>query len=217
MKDDLVRVKQRVAQIVLASYRYCFRRRIAEAAAKKRELKIYYGCGHIRQPDYLNVDIRYTAAVDLVASLEWCSGSFQNRCDEVFVSHVLEHYEYPGKEMRNHSASVLGALAAIYKMLRKGGKIRIGVPDFSALVYLYSEKNYPLYPRLVGRLMGEQNYPQNRHLCLFDLAYLADCLEDCGFTDISRWDPLGSGLVRDSCFDEIDGHATSLNVLATKA
>lgn len=60
-------------------------------------LNIYYGCGNIHQENYVNVDIRWTPAVDMIADLTFCKKHLAGLCDEVFLSHVLEHFGYPGK------------------------------------------------------------------------------------------------------------------------
>ncbi len=179
-------------------------------------LKVYYGCGDIRQPGYVNVDLRWTPAVDVIGNLTWCSRKFANRCDEVYVSHVLEHYGNPGRANRASGDTVLGALQKIHTMIKPGGGVRLAVPDFRALARLYIEKHLPLNPRLLGRVYGEQDYPQNYHKCGFDIDFLSCCLQETGFEDIHEWLPEQCGIVRDSSFDHIDGVRTSLNLVATK-
>jgi predicted SAM-dependent methyltransferase len=183
---------------------------------KQKNLCIYYGCGNIRQNNYINIDLRWTPAIDLVADLTWCARKFKGRCQKVYVSHVLEHYKNPGKAMRDGSNSVLGALKNINKMLVPDGLVRIAVPDFKSIAQIYLSGEQPLYPRLLGRICGEQDYPQNRHLCAFDKQFLEMCLIKCGFNDFENWDPEVCGFVRDASFDEINGVSTSLNILARK-
>jgi predicted SAM-dependent methyltransferase len=179
-------------------------------------LKINYGCGQSAQPGYVNVDLRWTRAVDVLGDLEWCARNFTGRCDEVYVSHVLEHYRSPGKAGRNGPETVLGAMRAIHRMLKPGGLIRVAVPDFGALAKIHAEGCLPLYPRLLGRICGEQDYPQNRHLCAFDRAFLEWSLGQTGFGDFAEWDPRTMGFVHDASFDELEGRRTSLNLIARK-
>lgn len=179
-------------------------------------LKINYGCGQSAQPGYVNVDLRWTRAVDVLGDLEWCARNFTGRCDEVYVSHVLEHYRSPGKAGRNGPETVLGAMRAIHRMLKPGGLIRVAVPDFGALAKIHAEGCMPLYPRLLGRICGEQDYPQNRHLCAFDRAFLEWSLGQTGFGDFAEWDPRSMDFVHDASFDELEGRRTSLNLIARK-
>jgi predicted SAM-dependent methyltransferase len=194
-------------------------RRRGTAAGLRRAggVRVYYGCGDVRQPGYVNVDVRWTPAVDLLADLEWCAIHLEDACEEVFMSHVLEHYASPGKAWRGGPRTVAGALCSVGRMLRPGGLIRLAVPDFAALATLYVEGRVPLHPRILGRLVGEQDYPQNSHRCVFDEALLTECLVRAGFGQVERWSCETLGIVPDSSFDVLEGVATSLNLCARKA
>ncbi len=180
------------------------------------EAKIYFGCGNIRQTNYINIDIRKTPAVDIVADLKWCTTHLHEKCQEVYLSHVLEHFSYPGKAMRDNENSVLWVLNCINRMLKSNGIVRLAVPDLGVLAKLYVEGKYPLYPRISGRLFGEQNYPENTHKCLFDREFLELCLKKSGFSKVREWDPEGTELTQDASFDNLDGVRTSLNLVAAK-
>ena len=198
-------------------YLLIFRSYIAKKFRKRNNLKIYYGCGANFQKGYINVDIRWTPTVDLLANLKWCSRFFEGRCQEVYLSHVLEHYNYPGKNLSLKRGTILDALNDVNKMLVNRGTIRLAVPDFHTLSELYISGGQPLFPRLTGRICGEQNYPQNLHRCVFDRDFLALCLEKSGFTDLIEWDPEELGFERDSSFDCIGDVKTSLNLAAKKS
>lgn len=178
------------------------------------DLKIYYGCGTTRQPGYINVDVRRTEATDLVAELEALARCLKGCCSEVYMSHVLEHFGSPGKAMRKGRDDVLGAVLLVKKMLKSSGIIRIAVPDFKALCHLYLNQKVPLHPKILGRVSGEQEYPENLHRCVFDHEFLRYCLTYCGFEEVQSWDPAEEGFVKDSSFDQIKGVNTSLNLKA---
>ncbi len=178
------------------------------------DLKINYGCGTTRQPGYVNVDVRNTNATDVVAGLPELAVCLKGCCSEVYMSHVLEHFGSPGKAMRKGNNDVLGAILAVKKMLMDSGTIRIAVPDFKILCQMYVNGEVPLYPKLLGRISGEQEYPENLHKCVFDYEFLEFCLTYCGFEDIQSWDPINEGFTIDSSFDQINGVNTSLNLKA---
>lgn len=178
------------------------------------DLKIYYGCGNKRQPGYINVDVRRTGATDLVVELEALARCLKGCCSEVYLSHVLEHFGSPGKAMRKGPNDVLGAVLLVKKMLKSSGTIRIAVPDFRALCQLYLNQDVPLYPKILGRVSGEQEYSENMHRCVFDYEFLKYCLTYCGFENVQNWDPVEEGFVKDSSFDQINGVSTSLNLKA---
>lgn len=183
---------------------------------KNDPLKVYYGCGNVHQEDYVNVDIRWTPAVDMIANLTFCKNNLTEMCDEVFLSHVLEHFGYPGKGHSVNPTNVAGALNDVYCMLKIGGVVRIAVPDFRAIVRLYLEQSLPLYPRLLGRIYGEQDYPENIHKCGFDKDYLKLCLEKAGFRAIQDWSAEELGLKIDASYDKLLNVNTSLNLLGHK-
>ena len=178
------------------------------------DIKVYYGCGTTRQPGYINVDVRKTEATDVIAEFGALSVCLKDRCREVYMSHVLEHFGSPGKKMRKGNDDALGAILMAKKMLVTGGTIRIAVPDFRVLCRLYLTENVPLYPKLLGRISGEQEYPENLHKCVFDREFLGFCLSYCGFSEIKEWDPIREGFNRDSSFDQINGVNASLNLKA---
>lgn len=184
--------------------------------ARRHDLKLHYGCGEARQQGYVNVDVRWTPAVDFIADLEWCSRRLAGCCAEVYLSHVLEHYRSPGKAMRDGPDTVLGALKAIRRLLVAGGIVRIAVPDFGALARLYVSGRLPLHPQVLGRLCGEQDYPQNVHRCAFDRPFLEHCLSLAGFGAPEAWLPDETAFARDSSFDSLDGDRTSLNLTARR-
>jgi predicted SAM-dependent methyltransferase len=192
------------------------RRARANKYKAQGNIKINYGCGPSHQPEYVNIDLRWTPAIDLLADLSWCARVFRGGCAEVYLSHVLEHYASPGREMRSGPGTVITALTDIHHMLIPGGVVRLAVPDVGALARLYAEGKAPLYPRLLGRLVGEQDYEQNRHRCAFDRDFLTMLLTHVGFTDVQEWEPEAIGLRQDSSFDHIEDVKTSLNLVACK-
>ena len=183
---------------------------------KEIDLKIYYGCGTTRQPGYINIDVRNTEATDIVAELPALAVCLKGCCSEVYMSHVLEHFGSPGKAMRKGKNDVLGAILLARKMLKASGTLRIAVPNFKVLCQLYMKGEVPLYPKILGRISGEQEYPENLHKCVFDNKFLEFCLSHCGFDNIQSWNPTQEGFNKDSSFDQISGINTSLNLKATK-
>ena len=183
---------------------------------KEIDLKIYYGCGTTRQPGYINIDVRNTEATDIVAELPALAVCLKGCCSEVYMSHVLEHFGSPGKAMRKGKNDVLGAILLARKMLKASGTLRIAVPNFKILCQLYIKGEVPLYPKILGRISGEQEYPENLHKCVFDNKFLEFCLSHCGFDNIQSWNPTQEGFNKDSSFDQISGINTSLNLKATK-
>lgn len=152
----------------------------------------------------------------MAVDMEWCFDHLRGHCREVYISHVLEHFLHPGREMLAEKGSVIYVLKGINKMLKPGGVVRVAVPDFRALSRVYIEKNYSLYPRLLERICGGQIYPEDLHRCVFDKDLLVACLHEAGFEEIKEWAPFDVLSGHDSSSDCIEGISVSLNLVATK-
>lgn len=146
------------------------------AAEMKKARKLHIGAGRVQLPGFINVDIFDTHHADLycdLTRLPWQTGMF----DLIYSSHCLEHV---------HRRMITATLYSWGQMLRKGGILRLAVPDFAAVVQRYREtKNLP---ELLGLLYGGQNHPKNNHFITFDFMTLRDHLIKAGFRKVRHWD-----------------------------
>ena len=78
-------------------------------------------------------------------------------------------------------------------MLKRGGTIRLSVPDFDSIVDTYEASGRSLDPVLKA-IVGGQDYQYNFHFVVFNKDYLSAQLERAGFTDITEWTPGASDL-----------------------
>jgi hypothetical protein len=101
-----------------------------------------------------------------------------NMADLIYGCHVLEHIPY---------ANVPQTLKNLHACLKRGGILRLSVPDFAAIVGIYQEKSH--LQDVLPPLMGGQGYKANFHYGAFDAAYLAKLLKEAGFRAVRRWDP----------------------------
>lgn len=141
--------------------------------------RLHIGCGKAYLPPeegWKNVDIFSTVRADIYAdmtALPFDRGEF----DLLYASHCLEHA---------HRFQVLATLIHWKSLLKKGGILRIAVPDFEAVCTHYQKhKDVGV---LMGLLYGGQNHPLNRHTTTFDFTSLSTLLIKAGFVDIHRWD-----------------------------
>lgn len=126
--------------------------------------------------------------------------------DEIYASHVLEHFSH---------TKTGDVLKEWFRVLKKGGKIWVAVPDFQRAIEIYQK--YGLVPWVVNFLYGDQGYPLAYHYTGFTFATLAGQLADAGFRSIKRISTMPYG-VRD-CSGNVsntDGKSVSLNVGAIK-
>jgi len=144
----------------------------------KNQKFLHIGCGNAILPKpFLNIDGRDLEGVDLVCDLK---GLPFDDCDFdlIYCSHVLEHFK------RNEIETVLSEW---FRCLKKGGIFRISVPDFSALTKIYAVDND--LDKIVGPLLGGQDYVTNFHYSAFDYVSLKTLLEKIGLESIHKWNP----------------------------
>ena len=78
------------------------------------------GCGRVKYPRAIGLDIRPTAAADLVADLEAGIPLSDGTFDIVLAVSVLEHLD-----------DLAGAMAEVHRVLRPGGRLIGKVPHWS--------------------------------------------------------------------------------------
>ena len=101
--------------------------------------------------------------------------------DLIYASHVIEYFD---------RIEVIGVLKEWYRVLKKGGLLRIAVPDFEALVKVYLK--YKDLNLIHGPLYGRWETPSTDkviyHKTVYDFPSLKAILEEVGFRNIRRWD-----------------------------
>lgn len=139
--------------------------------------KVHLGCGTRRLLGYIHVDARDLPGIDYVATADKLPFE-NNSIDELYFCHGIEHIEQDKLDY---------VLGEFYRVLKYHGILRLAVPDFSAINYLY-DKGVQL-DRAVGLLMGRQDYPQNLHYNVFDFETQASILRKNRYFDIKSWSP----------------------------
>lgn len=138
--------------------------------------KIHLGCGKVRLPDWLNVDLNDGDAVDLnenILEIQFAPGTVK----EIYACHVIEHLDL---------AQCIALLTSCYNWLCSGGKLSLAVPDFNAIVQHYLKFNDLIALR--GLLLGGGKDVYDIHRSVFDFESLNRLLTAAGFVNISRYD-----------------------------
>lgn len=178
-------------------------------------IKIHLGCGHIRLPDYVNIDIMAAKAADVIADLRRLPYD-NSSVDLVYSCAAIEHFG------RREWIDVLREWA---RVLKPGGMLRLSTADFEAAIARYQEARN--MTELLGLLIGGQKDEFDWHGMIFDFATLAAGLRDAGFEDIRRYDwrqtELGKLGIDDFSqaylphMDKANGRLMMLNVEATRS
>lgn len=130
------------------------------------------GCGPLRIEGEIGVDKYPTAGADVIAdmrALPYGDGTV----DRVRLDHVLEHQ--PVRE-------AVTVLFEMWRVLKPGGTIRVGVPDLWATCLAYvTHPSFADKAGLVRNLYGGQAHPGEYHKSGWDRSTLRDLLESVGF------------------------------------
>ncbi|CAM2176596.1 Methyltransferase domain-containing protein [Paraburkholderia sacchari] len=145
-----------------------------EQAKAAGDFRINLGCGHIAMPGYINVDAREIPGVDVVADVGGLPFD-QGSVDEVFSSHLIEHF--PQEELRRR------LLPHWRAMLKPGGRLRAVVPDGDAMLRGISEGSYS-FDDFREVLFGSQDYNGDFHFNLVTPESLTKLLEEGGFGNV---------------------------------
>ena len=151
---------------------------------------LHIGCGKNPIPNFLNADISPVSDVvlrlDATRPFPFESGSF----DYIFSEHMIEHISYD---------EGLHMLRECYRVLKKGGIIRISTPDLAHIAALTREGLTELESRYVEWSIGQflpkasgndpafvvNNFFRDwGHQFIYTYRTLAASLEQCSFTDI---------------------------------
>jgi predicted SAM-dependent methyltransferase len=154
-------------------------RNLVESKNGPRYLNLGSGPRGLQNSTWVNIDGYKDTNVhflcDFNRPLPFAPGTF----DGIFCEHVLEHFDYP------HGKSLL---IECNRILKKGGAIRIVVPDGQKFLKAYFEE-----PEFIikykecstGHSMEAVNawfYQRYEHQHIYDAAYLIDLLHKAGFT-----------------------------------
>jgi predicted SAM-dependent methyltransferase len=140
-------------------------------------VRLHLGCGDKYITGFVHVDVLPYDHVDHIAKVDSLDFVDDQSVDLIYASHLLEHF---GRH------EYLGVLAEWFRVLRVGGVLRLGVPDFRAISEEYLASN--TLGDILGLCMGGQRDEWDFHKMIFDEQTLEHDLRAVGFTSIRRWD-----------------------------
>lgn len=173
---------------------------------------VHLGCGAINHPKFVNIDGYPYPHVHYVQKIDRLKKFHDSSVDLIYACHCLEHFEY---------LKTKTILDEWHRVLKKGGTLRLSVPDFEKLLIIYSDHGKDL-DTIIPQLMGGQDNKYNFHLTVFNRLNLYRYLENVGFSNIREWVPGSDDLTTFNDFSvyrkEVYGklYEVSLNVEAIK-
>jgi len=146
-----------------------------------KEIKLNLGCGNWGlPPPWVNIDrdvwLQYNNYIYEKSDVKHLNYK-DNRIDEIYASHVLDHLS------RNKGLDE--ALSEWNRVLKSGGILRVAVSDFEMVVKMYNE-GLDL-ERLWCHIVGGHKSTYDKHGCVFDFDLLRRYLEKHGFTNIKKY------------------------------
>lgn len=148
--------------------------------------------------------------VDHVANASDLSCFENDSFDQIYASHVLEHFDYRDQ--------LPETLKEWHRVLAPAGTLCVSVPDLDVLARLFIDRNLlSIQDRfLVMRMIfGGHIDKHDYHLVGLNEEFLANYLHAAGFTELRR--VTGFGLFQDTSCLELKKTPISLNMIASKA
>lgn len=146
-------------------------------------IKLHVGCGSIYLDGWVNTDNRVLPKVDLHHDARDPFPHLDDSVDFAFNEHFIEHLTLP---------EGLAFFKEMYRLLRKGGIIRVAAPDLDVTVDQYVNESWrPDFARsgiVVATRCEMLNITLHGwgHKYMYDYEDLALRLKDCGFINIER-------------------------------
>lgn len=171
------------------------------------EVRLNLGARNRAIPGFISIDCDPHPGVDIVADVSDLSRFADGSVSEIIASHILEHFP---------SNKTLPVLKEWGRVLKNGGILYLGVPDFRRAVEIYLERG--LCDWVQNWIFGDQGYPTAYHYVGFDKPKLKALVLEAGFSEISIVEELPVHCPGD-CSDlisNLDRKRVSLNAVAVK-
>ena len=103
------------------------------------KIKLHLGCGKRYIKSYTNIDIQKSDTVDVVADIMDLPYE-PNTVDLIYACSVLEHFGKNSNLEFFRNTSYKDILSYWYSLLKPGGEVYIGVPNFEAVCKQYLQE-----------------------------------------------------------------------------
>jgi len=143
------------------------------------KMLIHLGCGLQNDTRYINVDGVAFPHVHYAGEVEKLPMFKNNFADLIYACHVLEHISH--QEM-------IKVLTEWQRVLKRGGVLRLSVPDFEKIIAIYEAENESI-TKIIQPLMGTQEGKYDFHKTIFNEKYLSNLLIEAGFSKVRLWNP----------------------------
>ncbi len=156
------------------------RKYITPKIPENEDGKVYVnlGCGVNTSEEFINVDTRGFPHTHYIHEVEDLSMFEDGSVDLLYASHLLEHVD---------RSKVPTVLKEWKRVLKSGGVLRFGVPDFDGLVEVYNANKKNIESIMAPLMGGEGKYDD--HHTAWNFAYAEKLLKEAGYSVVRTWDP----------------------------
>lgn len=147
-----------------------------------KKIKLHLGCGKRNLgKDWIHIDLADFPHIDYKTSISDLPMFSLESVDEIYCCHALE---YLGKFEAEY------ALREWYRVLKKGGILRLAVPDFEGIIKVYEKYGDIEHKGILGPLFGcmQQNDKTIYHKTVYDFNRLKKLLGLIGFKNVKKYD-----------------------------
>jgi len=145
--------------------------------------KLNLGCGDRKLHGFINVDARSDLDADVIYDVTKIHEKFEN-VDLIYACHVLEHF--PTQPFPFQLLTWRDVLVNWHKALKKGGVLRLSVPDIRAACEYYLMTND--FDAVRAFFYGGQKYDYDFHYHGWSYDTLEKALMDVGFKEVRYYD-----------------------------
>jgi len=164
--------------------------------------------GKIKKEGWEILDIYDAEHVDHTGNANDLSAFADGTFDDVYASHVLEHFEY--------RFDLLPTLKEWRRVLKDGGRLYVSVPDLNTLCRMFIDESLTPHEKfeVMRMIFGGHMTEHDFHLVGLDPVFLGNFLEQAGFTTIRKVDSFG--LFDDTSEYRMRDIRISCNMIAVK-
>lgn len=146
-----------------------------------KTVMLHLGCGNKSIPGFTNIDLADFPHIDYKQDIKTLPMFKDKSVDLIYCCHALEYFDRQEAEE---------ALKEWYRVLKKGGILRLAVPDFNAIVQVYQKYKDLEHEGILGPLYGKIKLGDAFifHKTVYDLTSLRRLLKSVGFQEIEKYD-----------------------------
>jgi predicted SAM-dependent methyltransferase len=171
--------------------------------------KLHIG-GKIKAPDWEIFNANPGPIVDHVGNAKDLSRFPDGTFEEIYASHVVEHFDYKGE--------LMDTLIEWHRVLVPGGTLYVSVPDLDVLARLFLDRKLLSVKEryeVMQMIFGGHNDKYDYHLVGLNDEFLGQVLSQAGFVELFRAGRFN--IFNDTSNFEMYGVPISLNMFAKKA